>query len=168
MLQSKSKIVETNAGRVEVIVTQLPAMRSGKLLMRLSKNLAPALARLATTVDTKAALSGALDFREPEKIADAVRDLFTNLDGDELEFLTHELLGGATIKRGGEFVPFLDGFDAMFAGRIVEWFGLLWFALEVNYGNFTGALGGHVRAAMAKARANPSPESNTSSGPANG
>lgn len=148
MLISKSKNLATAQGTLEFVVTQLPAMRSGKVLMRIGKGLGPAIAGLITAVDSKGG-----DFKSADSLASAARDLFTALDGDELERITRDLLDTAQVKINGEIVPVMPQFDMLFTGHVGSWFSLLWFAFEVNFGSFIGALGGIVRPHMTATKA---------------
>jgi len=164
MIASKTKTFNTAHGPAQFTVSQLPAMRAGKLLMRLGKTIGPAIASLASAMDVREGkdLDVSLD-----AMPASVAALFANLDGNELEYLTHELLDGATVTVNGQTVPVLQGFDLLMQGQIPAWFQLLWFALTVNYGNFFDALGG-LGPGSTMAKAAKAARSITCSGPQSG
>jgi hypothetical protein len=117
--------VEKEIGGRVYAATQLPAMRSLKLLARLGKVAAPAL---AAGLDSDMGKAAGL--------------LFEKLDDSEVEHLIKALLEPMLVTDGDTQRPVLTGFDAAYAGdRLPEVFSLIRFALEVQYGPTLAALG---------------------------
>jgi hypothetical protein len=123
-------------------VSQLPAMQAYRLLPRIGKAVGPVLGKILAGGGLKDLLS--------QDLGPAVEKLFDNLTDDELEFLTRELLTGATVQyteNGKRKVVQLfggdgDAFNLVMRGHIPDVFRVLYFAFRVNYGNFSGALPG--------------------------
>jgi len=142
-LETKS----TDIGGVAYQVTQLPAMRGLKLLNRLGRALGPALADLLGGAESLSSIAqmdlGALGV--------SVRALFDRLTEDELQFFTATLLENARVTINGQVGPLMPVFDLHFAGQYENLFRLLWFALETNYGNFSGGLVGRLVALRGQA-----------------
>jgi hypothetical protein len=134
MVRTEEKVFKTTRGDAVISVTQLTAIRAGKLLMRIKTMIGPALVSLALA-EQKADAGG---------VAEAAKRGLEGLTGDELESLTKELLqGGSCMARvNGDVIEVWPNFDALFTDHLDQWFSLLWFALTVNYGNFIGAVGG--------------------------
>lgn len=146
-------------------VTPLPAMRSFTLQPRL----APALAAVAEGIGAIGNLAEKqdLDAIELAAIAPVVTRFFHALPPDRLEMVTRELLAGATMDGRPLFTAEGNPFDVLMRGRSIDVWKLLWFALEVNYPDFFGAVAGK---GARPAAANPSEASTTSptSGPSTG
>lgn len=133
-IKTKEQEFETSLGNVTIQVSQLGAIKAGLLLMRLKSKFGPPVIAVALGEQNK----------DPNAIGQAARDLLTSLDGDELVAITKELLtgGSAIVRHNGEVTEVWPNFDSLFTGHLESWFKLLWFALELNYGNFFAALVG--------------------------
>ncbi len=144
MLATRSKTI----GASLFTVTPLPAMRTFVLQPRLAQPLAEAASAFGLVM-------GGGD-RDVAEMAPIVGRFFAKLPPHELETIVRELLAGSQI----DGKPLLDGngqggtFDAFMQGRTMDVWLLLWFALEVNYPDFFGRLGGLIaRAEKAPASA---------------
>lgn len=125
----------------------MPALRSFTLQARIAPALAEvagALARTGGSVDL-----GAVDV---EALAPAVGRFFSKLPEPELEVVVRALLSNAKMNGLPLFTGAGDPVDALLAGRVLDVWKLLWFALQENYPDFFGALGGLSAAAKAEAR----------------
>lgn len=146
-------------------ITQLPPMRSLKLLNKLGRMLGPSLAHLGNAVGGGAAgdfdiLKSAIDFGE---IGAAAGALFERLSDDAAFDATfRELLSGVVVLGAAGVQPLFSGastatFDAVFADHPADAYKLALAALEVNYADFFGAIVAvrdRVQAAVAAAMAN--------------
>jgi len=128
----QSKKFKSNEGDALITVTQLPGMEGARTLIRLGEILGPGLAGLAAAVR----------FGRADHMSVAMATLFKSLTGDTFEELLRKLLETATVKTKGTERELLPEWDLLMQGQASEWFKILWFALEVNYGNFTDALAG--------------------------
>ncbi len=122
---------------VTFTVQQMPAKRALLMLHKITKAIAPALGK---------SLEGASlgDFKladlELKNLGDAAQLLFQNFSESDLEQLNSQLLETATVVHEGKELPLMRVFDEVMAGKIGTVLKLLKLALEVNYGDFTGAL----------------------------
>lgn len=144
MRESQSKEI---AG-LGVTVQQLPATRSLLLMHRLGRAVGPAMAK-AIGGNKLAGLK--LADLELSGIGEAVQMLFDRFTEQDLTHTLKELFESATISDGTAQLPFLRTMDDKFAGKPEALIQAVGFALEVNYGNFIGALLGFVGAHQAKA-----------------
>lgn len=146
-------------------VAALPPRRSLKLQNRLLRAVGPALAQLVATVklgpDGKPDLA-ALDL---QAIASAVQGLMAQLTPEEQDAIMAELLATVTVVHEGRSAPVMAVFDAHFAGRMQAIYKLMWAALEVNFGDFTGPLAAAARTAGAALRSRGSTTTPTSGQP---
>lgn len=99
----------------------------------------------------------------------AIGNVFSSMPAGELETITRELLGDATLRRGKTPMklfgaPAGDPFDQIMQGKSLDTWKLLWHALEVWYPDFFGLAAGLTGGAE---KESPSGESSTSppSGP---
>jgi hypothetical protein len=131
MIQPFKIPVKTIHGDAEVTGTQLPAMRSARLLLKLGKVLGPGLAGLAAGLDDVKALPP------------AVSALFEQLTPDEFEAVALEVLEPTQIKVKGQASPISrEVLDEFFTGHVADLFKLVGLALKANYSDFFGgALG---------------------------
>lgn len=122
---------ERSIGGHSYRVTQFPGRMGLRLQVRLVKLLGPAVGTLAADGNVMdAQIDGGM-------IGKAVGLLADRLEEDAVEKLVVELLSG-TRRDGGE----LGGaqIDLAFAGHYGELLQVLAFVIEVNYGDFLGAL----------------------------
>ena len=110
-------------------VTQEGFATGRAIFVKLAKAIGPALGALAT------------GGKEP--LAAALRSATENLSDADLAWLT-EKLGASTqfSTDGGEKWPFMtkDNQEELFGGNLVLYFGWLYFALRVNFSDFSDAL----------------------------
>lgn len=133
---------------VQFRITQLPPMRSLKLLNKLGRMLGPSLAHLGNAVGGGAAgdfdlLKSAIDFGE---IGAAAGALFERLADDAAFDATfRELLSGVVVIGSAGVQPLFSGassgtFDTVFAEHPADAYKLALSVLEVNYADFFGAI----------------------------
>jgi len=157
-------------GSITFEVTQLQYFRAQRLLVRLVKLAGPALvslAQLAGTGQPKAAM-GALLGMQVEQLAPALGTLFAELSPEVAEDLTREILRGARGMADGTLVTLVDDGDAarwklnaIIGGNFWAGLALQAWALQVHFGNFSGA---RVAFQAAGLKASPSEASTTSTG----
>ena len=126
------KTVETEIEGFQFRLTQLGAIKAAKQLTRIGKIAGPALGKLGELAGDKllSANVGAL--------GDAAGALFAQLTEAELEDLIRTFLGDAMIREGsmGNFAEFSKVGDTLLGGRVGVLLRALWWAIEVNYGDF--------------------------------
>lgn len=117
-----------NGSSVVAKTTQLPALRSFKLLARLSKLVGPALGSLKD-IKLKADVAA---------LVPALMRLSETLDPDEIEGLAVQVLEGTIVVTGGRAVPLqsIDAINGACAGDLMLLFRLMAFAVEVNFRDF--------------------------------
>jgi hypothetical protein len=108
-------------------VQQLPARAALKLMRRLGKVFAPALA-------TFGGKSGEID---PKSFGNALEKVFDELSDDDLDHFTQQLLAGCLVD---DKAPVLPQIDLLFQGRTFDLVKLLVHAVRANYQDFLGAL----------------------------
>jgi len=125
-----------------VTSTQLPAMRSFRLMARLGKVISPALGHVDGI-----SLSSDLSTLGP-----ALAALFASIDGDEAESLAREVLASTTVDVDGKRLELgrTEMVNLAFEGRIKAMLETLKFALEVNYGSFFDRPAGAAAAEQAE------------------
>lgn len=151
-----------------IIITELPAMKAGRLAVRITKILGPALGRSVQGLDLQGAASldallGSINFRS---VGEGLEVLFEKLTEDEFEGITRALLQPALY--GGK--PLMPVFDYVFKGKFFTMLKVIGFAFEAQFGDFSGAAGDVVerfKAAMSPSSGT-SPEKSSSSGAAGG
>jgi len=144
MRQSETREIDG----MKFTVQQMGGKQAGRLFVRLSSYLFPAISQAAGALDKldlKAGLSGAeVDVGAVGRgLSAAAKTLFERLTEDEYESLLQQLLETALVRspKGGD-VPLWPVFDDMTAGKVLTQVKLVAFALEVNYRDFLPALGG--------------------------
>lgn len=148
MARSRERKTLSESPEVQIEVQQLDAMRSLRLLHRLTKIVAPAVARLGGGKSLMEMDVGALG-----GAADA---LFANFSEQDLEEITKTLLSDAVARADGKELPCYPlGFGLAFDGRPDLILKALMFALELNYGplfeSARGLLGSRVALPQASA-----------------
>lgn len=135
------KTHETELNGFTFYVTEFPARKGLKIWYRVVKAVGPSLLQLAS-VDGSADVSA---------LSGAITGLFENMSEAEFDTLCTDLLYDVNVKSPVSEVPEHEGkilgliqgvgcFDTVFTGRYLMLFKLLRFVLEVNYGDFIGAL----------------------------
>lgn len=137
--QNDKKTFDTAQGKAEITFMQLDGIAAGKLLIRLGRVIGPALASLGSGVDVRASALGGLDLKG-NALPDAVMALFDKLTEQEFEHLARELLRGCVVVVGGESNDLWDVYGELFRGQVFGGLVVIWHAIKVNFGNFTGAL----------------------------
>lgn len=157
------KTLEKVIGGRNFRVSQLPVTRAIKLLRRLGHAIGPALAKAVGASKGKDLSIATLDVGS---LSDAVALLFDRLSESELEYLVRELLSTAYLQDGDKWILLSKGpgandqpYDILLAGDLAGLMGVMAFAVEVNYGDFFGALRGSLQASAMVSR---SVESSTS------
>ena len=134
----------------KLTVQQLPAMKSVKLLARLGRVLGTGLGLLATG--------------DESKVGEAIPAIFEKLNEAEAEHMIDALLfTGGLIEVKGQQLPIKDVFNIEFSGQMAAVIRALVFALKVNYGDFSAALG-DLGALLPMGKRSGSNTSTTSSG----
>lgn len=156
MIESKTKSIDG----FSYTVTPLPAMSQMKLLTRLLKSAGPSIGQLGAALK---GIGSAADLKklDVERLVPAIGALFSALEDAEVEHLTRALLESALVDNKGLWPLFNNHFQ----GKMLSLFKLIGFALEVNYGDFSGGL---VARALQLAKGSLSDPSSTSSGPVSG
>ena len=153
---ARERLTKQITSSVSLEVQQLPAMRALKLLHKLTKALAPALAAVGKGQGT--------DLMDVDlgNLAGAAEKLFANFSQDDLEEVTRQLLEESLISiDGGAKRPTMLDFDGTFGGKIDLLLKAIAFALEANY-PFLKAARGALADRVAAAMAAPSNSPNTS------
>jgi hypothetical protein len=149
----ESKTIEIDGATYTV--AQLPAFKALKLKWRIMQAIGPSAAKLIAAIVG----GGGLARLETDELAPAAKELFDRLSADDLLSFARELLGPATVMADGKLAHVLDVFDIHFAGKLASVYRLIWFALEVNYGDFLGDIKDRLASAITKA--SPTVESTT-------
>jgi hypothetical protein len=138
----------------EYTVTQLDAWRAMRLLARVGAVIGPAL-----SVAADAAATGDVMGMSADKAGSVIASLAAKLTPEELEAITRELLWNAL--RDDRPISGKQ-FGLEMAGQMATVFKLLFFAFEVNYGDFFDAARG-LLAKMPRAAAQFAPPASTTS-----
>lgn len=120
---------------LEVTSQQLPAMRALKLLPRLARLLAPALASLGTgKIDLQADVSS---------IANVLSQALEPLDDNQVEALSRDLLADTTVvltdetgKRRNQTLGSVAAINSVFSGRLPAMLKAMALSVEVNFSDF--------------------------------
>lgn len=155
---------ESEVGGYTVRCTQHRARAAARLLAKVGRCVAPALAKIKGTIsaDEKAADLKEMDLAD---IGPAIAGLFESLEDDRLDALMLEIFAHTTITMPsgdtqGELRVFDlsrgEQIDSAFTGNLPLMFGCIKFALEVNFGSFFGAKGVIAAVAAMGAKARPS------------
>lgn len=123
-------------GRDVFEVGPIPALRSFTLQARI----APALAEVAAAIQ-KVGASGTLEEANVEELAPAVGRFFSKLPEAELEHVVRALLANTKMNGLPLFSGAGDPIDTLMAGRTLDVWRLLWFALQECYPDFFVHLG---------------------------
>ena len=126
MIETRDKIIDG----ATYTVTQLPARRALRLKARLVKTFGPTLAQVF--------VSASKDKGDNSDLVRTIELLGASLDENTFESLVGELLTGVR-KNGVELTPQI--IDLEFAGDMPALYQVLWFVVEVNFGNFFSFLG---------------------------
>lgn len=126
-VEKKSRTIDG----LEITITQLPYMRAARLLARLGRLAAPAIARVEKV------LAGGLGDINVGAMLDAVSALLLVLSEEDIQEL-HEILLKDSAEYKGK--PLWGQMDFLLAGQVATGMKILAFALEVNYGDFFAAL----------------------------
>lgn len=156
------------ADDLTIEVTQLPGIKGRKLLVRLYSVLGPAFAALVEGADGGTGAANVAPDVELDAVSRAMTTLAHSLQEEDLEHVC-KVFGATSRVRVGEsgFVELTTEMqDLVFAGRYLEMFRWLGFALEVNYSGFFAGLGGakSVFQRLAKPTAPQSDSPSTSTG----
>ena len=139
MILSKAQTIDGHVFEV----WQLPAKRAVRLALRLAKMAGPVLMPLlqvALGAQVKdgskpgaAGAVGALLGMDASTMTPAVESFFTRCSEQDLDFLQSEMLGSTTI----DGAPLWPQYDIAMQGQLLTIFKLLWFALQVQFSNFS-------------------------------
>ena len=161
--ERKLKVIGTGAdGDVELDVQQLPAMRSMRLLHRLTRALGPAFAAAA-----KGGGKMSLGDLDIGNLSDAANLFFDKFSEQDLEDVTRQLLEESLTSLGGKKLPTLSVLDQVYGGRPDLLLKAVAFALETNYGPLFAAARGLMGQRSVAASPLTSPTTLPKSGPAN-
>ncbi len=135
--------VETKEKKIDncqVMVTQYPGTTALFNKMKILKLLGPGIGDTLGKVDPTVATSG--DASEKlEVLVQVIGNVCATIDPEQFTVFILELFKGTRIKPvpGGDFIEVTkEVFDLTFAGELLLMYKILWFVLEVNYGNFFG------------------------------
>lgn len=128
MQKQEERQFSDESGTIIATTTQLPALRSFRLLTRLGKLMGPAIGRLKG-VGLKSDMSALLP---------ALMSLFDNLEPDDVDSLTLQILEGTVVEVGGRptVLSSTEGVNRVFGGRLFLMFKVMVFAIEVNFRDF--------------------------------
>ncbi|MFC3227330.1 phage tail assembly chaperone [Marinibaculum pumilum] len=138
---------EKTIGGHEYSVTQFPAMQGLRIAVRLVKLVGPGMAK---ALDGKG-LAGVLD--SDIGVSDMVGALVDRLDEGTTPEFVRQLLS-ATVRDGRDLSDERNFNDA-YAANYRELIGALGFVLEVNYGDFFGAVTAGIGAAGGRPEGTP-------------
>jgi hypothetical protein len=74
------------------------------------------------------------------ELADGAKMLLENFSEGDLEQLVKTVFEGATLGTEGHEYPLMQVMDEKLSGRVMTLLKGVWFALQVNFGDFFGAL----------------------------
>ena len=124
-------------------VFKLPPLDAQDVLIDIGQALAPAFGKaanaLGATGDSDAGLLD-LDVEDP-RISSAVASLAQNISKAKMRELVNTMASVSWCD--GKKLPVV--FEAVFRGDLPLMYQWLWFALTVNFGNFTDWLGGAIK-----------------------
>ena len=164
--ERKSKIIGTGAegASIELEVQQLPAMRSVRLLHRLTRALGPASAAAAKGSGKGGKMSlGDLDVGN---LSDAATLFFDKFSEQDLEEVTRLLLEESLTDVQGKKLPTLSVLDQVYGGRPDLLLKAVAFALEVNFETLFAAARGLMGQRSVAVSPSTSPTASPKSGPA--
>ncbi len=146
MLETKTRKI----GEIDYQVTQLPAPKGRRLLVRLYKILGPTLGSALKALPEGKGSGLSLGNLETSSIGEALVTLADVISEDELDYFCDVLAETTQFsKEPGRWLPLKADQDFHWSGRYGRMFQWLVFALEVNYSDFLlgqAGLGGFVSA----------------------
>lgn len=156
-LKSETKTIDG----ITFEVTQLPYTRGHKVLLRLFRALAPAVAEaLGQAPELKERELGSLDIRDVKPaLAAAVGRLVQDLSEEDFDFVNDELASHSFVLQDGKKLKLQSEREFLFAGNYWLMFQWLAFAVKVN---FLGFLNGESAIAEALARVGQAPKASPS------
>lgn len=115
---------------IDVTVTQHPAIRGLKLGARLTRAIGPTLGYLR----------GMSMQSDTAELGEALGDLFSRLEGDELTGLLRDVFAFSAATVDGKIVELTSDarIDMAFEGRVRTMIAAALFAIEVNFADFFG------------------------------
>lgn len=154
--KQEEKIVKTSNGEMPILVTQMDGVTGSEMSIELAQLFGPHIV---------AAVMAMNDDRK-EEAAKQVGEFLQKLSPAKFSAIRRALLKGARANTGDGFVDVDEDFiSGHFAGRAGSLFGLVAFALKLNFANFfedlglqgsLAKLGSKVKTAMAL-EASPNP-----------
>lgn len=114
--------------------TQLPFKDARKLWVLLVKRLGPTVGQLLSGQSLSQALDQDVD------IGGAIAQFASQLTDDDLDYVTQQLAKHCLFEHGGNWPRLSDEIDTQFGGSLMHWLNWMRAGLEVNYGDFFGAL----------------------------
>ena len=130
MIETKKKIIDGS----EFMVRQYGARLGGRIKIRIAKLVGPAL---ATMMDAKKDQQSTNV--QPEILEKALTTFMEGLSAEDYDSLIMQMIPGYVWKDEKEITE--KTFDSEFAGNYSTLYKLLWFILEVNYGDFLELIG---------------------------
>lgn len=139
MIQTREEVIDGHVFGV----SQLPAKRAVRLVLRLGKMAGPTLMPLMQVAlgaqlrdGSKPGAAGALGAllgMDAAVLSPAVEGFFNRCTEQDLDYLQSELFNNATMD-GAMLWP---QYDVAMGGQLLTIFKLLWFALRVQFQNFS-------------------------------
>lgn len=124
---------QSNIDGITVTVVMLPAKRARNLLRRIMSVAAPAVTKALGNANS-------LEDIDLGSLSDAATLFFDRLPEEALDAITDPLLEECTLQKGDRIGTCAQIGDELFAGKLLTLGKVIKFALEVNYGDFLGAL----------------------------
>lgn len=151
MSQLDSQTKTIGGHRFEVF--KLPPFDAQDVLIDLSQILAPAIGKAASAFDAASSVQSPLDLDvDDPRIASGITALVQNITKPKMRELINTM-AGVTHCDG---TPLQKTMEITFRGDLPLMYQWLWFALEVNFGNFTGWLGDAIKGVTGMVRASQS------------
>jgi len=136
-IETRNKTIDGH----QVMVTQYPGTTSLTNKVRILKLLGPGVGETLSKVSPEEATAGVASSKL-EIFIQVLGNVCGTLDPDKFTEFVLELLIGTRIKVGGTSGDYQEItreiFDLEFAGQLLLMYKILFFVLEVNYGNFFG------------------------------
>lgn len=139
--------IQTHAQEIDGFLYELsplPAWHAVEVFHQLTRTVAPALGAI-TAADSAAGVAA---------LSSALEKALATLGPAEFVALSKKLLGGARVSINGKSVELLPVVDVHFQSRTLSLFRVVVAAIQINFPDFFGALGGigaRLRAAALKA-----------------
>lgn len=122
-------------------VTQLPFKDARRLFMRLARIFGPSLATLAEGVKSVDDLPlASMVTKAVENLSDRDLDEVSDMLAEVTQYSVDGQKWPPLLFKGDPRKP-VDNRDDLFGGSLTSFFRWLWFALEVQFGDFSKALG---------------------------